>query len=425
MPQANIMMDAFGLIVMLIVFFSCLEERIRKESLSNNFLMLMGAIIITLVADIFGWIGEGVPSLSLMTIIGTTVASCSGYLAIFFFMAYLRENLFKNSRGMQAIVIIFGILCAISLIYQTASAFNGYGYVINSEGHYVRSDEMGIMLTNLAFPVFSFLVSTMMIFIAPDVTIQYRMFYLLYAVFPTVGAIFDYLVHGWSLTYIGLVIGTVMIYTNIYLQKRKLIQEQRNALMMSQINPHFMYNTLTTIASMCELEPKEAKGLTIEFSQFLRQNLDTMSSTELIPFEQELRHVGCYLKIERARFKERVNVVYDIKAKSFLIPPLSIQPLVENAVKHGITKKRDGGTVRITTYQTEKSYVVEIKDDGVGFDVERLSDNGRSSIGINNVKSRLKEMCGGKLEIKSMVGVGTRATVTLPRKKTDRDDMKI
>ena len=68
---------------------------------------------------------------------------------------------------------------------------------------------------------------------------------------------------------------------------------------------------------------------------------------------------------------------------------------------------------------------MEIKDDGVGFDIERLSDNGRSSIGINNVKSRLKEMCGGKLEIKSMVGVGTRATVTLPRKKTDRDDMKI
>ena len=417
MPQANIMMDIFALIVILIVFFSCLEERVKKETKSNIFLLLMGAITVALIADILCWIGEGVLSLSLMTVIGNTVASCAGYLAMFFFMAYIKENLFKNSRGMFALVIIFGVLCTVSMIYLTVSAIQGYGYVIDSEGHYVRSNDIGIMLITLAFPLFAFFVSTMMIFIAREVTVRNRLFYLFYAVFPMVGVIFDYLVHGWSLTYIGLVIGTLIIYTNIYLQKRRVIQEQRNALMMSQINPHFMYNTLTTIASLCEIEPKEAKDLTIEFSRFLRQNLDTISSTELIPFEQELKHIGCYLKIEKARFKERVNVVYDIKVKNFSIPPLSIQPLVENAVKHGITKKKCGGTVRITTYQTEKSYVVEIKDDGIGFETEKISDDGRNHIGINNVKGRLKETCGGRLEIKSMVGVGTRVTVTVPRKR--------
>lgn len=421
MPQANILISLFGLIVTLIIFFSCLEERVKKETRSNSFLFLMGCIIIALIADIVGWMGEGNISLSFMTIIGNTVASCSGYLAIFFFMVHLKENLFRTSRGITAVVIIFGVLCLMSIAYMITNAFLGFDYSIDSDGHYIKSSDPGIMMTHFAFPVFAFFVSTMMILVAHGTSARSKVFYLFYAVFPTVGVVFDYLVHGWSLTYVGLVIGTLIIYTNIYLQKRKLIQEQRTALMMSQINPHFMYNTLTTIASLCEIDPKEAKQLTIEFSSFLRQNLDSLSSSELVPFEQELRHIGCYLKIEKARFNERVNVVYDIKAKNFSVPALSLQPLVENAVKHGITKKAEGGTVRITTYQTEKNYVVEIKDDGVGFDLTSKSNEKKGHVGINNVRSRLKDMCRGTLEIKSMVGVGTRVIVTLPKRRRGRD----
>ncbi len=420
MPQANILINLFGLIVTLIIFFSCLEERAKKETRSNSFLFLMGCIIIALIADILGWMGEGNISLSLMTIIGNTVAYCSGYLAIFFFLVYLKENLFKTSKCVTVIVVIFGLLCLISIVYISVNASLGLDYYIDSEGHYVHSSDIDVMMTHFAFPVFAFLVSTMMIFISREISIRDCIFYLFYAVFPTIGVVFDYLVHGWSLTYVGLVIGTLIIYTNIYLQKRRLIQEQRAALMMSQINPHFMYNTLTTIASLCEIDPKQAKALTIEFSTFLRQNLNTLTSSELVPFEQELRHIGCYLKIEKARFNERVNVVYDIKAKNFSVPSLSLQPLVENAVKHGITKKAKGGTVRITTYQTEKYYVVEIKDDGVGFDVEVLSSSGSEHVGINNVRNRLKDMCSGSVEIKSMVGVGTRIIVKIPQKRRKR-----
>jgi len=223
----------------------------------------------------------------------------------------------------------------------------------------------------------------------------------------------DYTVHGLSLTYVGLTVSVLIIYTSIYLKKQKLIESQRNALMLSQINPHFIYNTLSTIASMCDVSPTQAKYLTIDFSRYLRQNLSNVTADTMIPFEQELNHVECYLKIEKARFRERLNVLYSIQCKEFELPPLSVQPIVENAVKHGITKKAEGGTVKISTYDTETHYVVEIIDDGIGFDFESAEKH----VGLENVRSRIAAMCHGEVSVKSTVGVGTRVTIEIPKKK--------
>jgi len=263
----------------------------------------------------------------------------------------------------------------------------------------------------------AFITVILMAFMAKDVGTKSKMIYSVYAAFPMVGAIIDYAIRGWSLAYIGLVVSTVIIYTNIYLQKRRLIETQRVSLMMSQINPHFMYNTLNTIASLCDTNPKSAKNLIVEFSTYLRRNLDTLATTDLIPFEQELRHVECYLKIEKARFLDRVNVIYSIQCKNFDLPALTIQPIVENAIKHGITKKPGGGTVKVSTYATDHTYVIEIKDDGVGFDTEEKLTTTDTHIGLSNVRSRLKDMCRGTLDIKSKKGIGTRVTIEIPKKK--------
>ena len=243
-----------------------------------------------------------------------------------------------------------------------------------------------------------------------------RVAFVFYTLFPVAGIILDYTIHGLSLTYVGLTVSILVIYTSIYLKKQKLIESQRNALMLSQINPHFIYNTLSTIASMCDVSPSQAKYLTIDFSRYLRQNLSNLSKEELIPFKQELEHVECYLKIEKARFRERLNVIYSIGCKDFEIPPLSIQPLVENAVKHGITKKAEGGTVKITTYDDDTHYVIEIIDDGVGFDAEVAEMH----VGLENVKSRVRACARGEVSVKSTLGVGTRVTIEIPKKKGKR-----
>ena len=167
---------------------------------------------------------------------------------------------------------------------------------------------------------------------------------------------------------------------------------------------------------MCTIDPDTAQEATVTFAKYLRGNMDSLKQTAPIPFEQELEHLKKYLYIEKLRFADLLNIEYDIRTTDFVLPQLSIQPLVENAVKHGVGMAEDGGTVKITARETETAYEVIISDDGVGFDTKAKRPNdGRSRVGMENTRRRIKEMCGGEIKIESAVGKGTTATVILPK----------
>jgi len=220
----------------------------------------------------------------------------------------------------------------------------------------------------------------------------------------------------------ALLLFAVVIMVMLILKQDKIITLERElaqkqiSIMISQIQPHFLYNSLVVIRHLCRIDPKAAEETVLEFSEYLRGNLDSLSLSEPVPFEKELRHIETYLKIEKKRFGEKLNVVYDIKTKSFLIPALTLQPIVENAVRYGVTKKDCGGTVEIKTDETGNSIVITVTDDGAGFDVnQRINDDGRIHVGIENTRSRIAAMCGGTLEIKSVVGLGTTVVITIPK----------
>ncbi len=187
------------------------------------------------------------------------------------------------------------------------------------------------------------------------------------------------------------------------------------AIMLSQIQPHFLYNALTSIHSLCHNDPAKAEKAVADFTEFLRGNMDSLSSTKPIPFEQELAHLEHYLAIEKMRFDEKLNIVFDIEATDFLVPPLTLQPLVENAVRHGIMKRAHGGTVRVVTREFEMDYVIIVTDDGTGFDPQMPPTNERPHYGIENVRHRIEAMCGGILTIDSSPDIGTIATISLPK----------
>ena len=171
-----------------------------------------------------------------------------------------------------------------------------------------------------------------------------------------------------------------------------------------------MYNALTSIAMMCTIDPETARDATVTFAKYLRGNMDSLKQKAPVPFTQELEHLKKYLYIEKLRFGKKLNVEYDIQAEDFVIPMLSVQPLVENAVKHGVGMKKKGGTVTISTRETETAFEVTISDDGVGFDTSAAKkDDGRSHVGMENTRIRLKEMCGGEVVIESKIGEGTCA----------------
>ena len=207
-----------------------------------------------------------------------------------------------------------------------------------------------------------------------------------------------------------------------YQQMQKELYESRVAIMVSQIQPHFLYNSLSSIAMMCTIDPETAQEATVTFADYLRGNMDSLKRKTPVPFSKELEHLKKYLYIEKLRFGKKLNIVYDIQTDAFVLPQLSVQPLVENAVKHGISKKRGGGTLTIATRETEDSFEVIVSDDGKGFDTNEVKNDGRSHIGMDNVRRRIKEMCGGSVRIESTIGEGTVATVTLPKEGQNHEN---
>jgi sensor histidine kinase YesM len=193
------------------------------------------------------------------------------------------------------------------------------------------------------------------------------------------------------------------------------LQESQISIMLSQIQPHFLYNTLNSIYQLCETNPMRARSMVNFFAEYLRNNLSTLEEPGLISFETELSHIKTYLEIEKIRFEDTLEIEYDIKCDDFFLPVLTVQPIVENAVKHGTSKKRGGGKVVISTEEDENNYIVKVSDTGCGFDPSVSKNDGKSHVGIENVRQRLSNMCDGSLTIESELGVGTLAIIRIPK----------
>ena len=194
------------------------------------------------------------------------------------------------------------------------------------------------------------------------------------------------------------------------------LKESRVAIMLSQIQPHFIYNTLGTIERMCLKDPQKANELVRNFSLYLRGNFSELDSVTPIRFVEELKHIEHYVKIEKVRFPD-MNIEYDVETTEFVLPALSVQPLVENAIKHGLMRLETGGTVLIRSYETPTHFCVEVKDDGVGFDTSLPIDE-KKHVGLRNIRGRLKAMVNGEMILESKPGVGTKAVIVIPKEVT-------
>ena len=193
------------------------------------------------------------------------------------------------------------------------------------------------------------------------------------------------------------------------------LAESRISTMISQIRPHFIYNTLGSIEQLCKLDPPKAGDLVHNFAKYLRGNFGELDNPKPILMSQEMEHVHHYINIENVRFPD-MTFTFEMKSDDFHIPALTIQPIVENAIKHGLMKLPHGGTIHVVSYETETDYCISVVDDGAGFDTSVLIDE-RKHVGLRNIRERLKVMVNGKLDIESTVGVGTKVLVTIPKEE--------
>jgi len=194
--------------------------------------------------------------------------------------------------------------------------------------------------------------------------------------------------------------------------EQALVAEQRIQIMMSQIQPHFLYNTLTTIQALCLENPRKAATITERFATYLRQNIDSLNEAKLIPFRKELDHTLVYAQIEMERFPN-IHLDYEIEDEDFLLLALTVQPLVENAIRHGV-RGIPRGQIEIITNRLPDCHEIVIRDNGKGFCPEELPGTDRPHIGIQNVRERLKKLCDGTMTINSEEGRGTCITIHIP-----------
>jgi len=190
------------------------------------------------------------------------------------------------------------------------------------------------------------------------------------------------------------------------------LQQSRIVLAMSQIRAHFIFNLLNAISGMCKYDPEKADATLIRFARYLRGNIDVMQEDRLESFHSTLHHLEDYIALEQVRFGDRIRFRTEIGFSDFSLPPLVLQPLVENAIKHGLMNKAEGGTITLSTRRSGDHVVITVADDGVGFPVEEPVN--KSSVGLSNVRFRLEQLADGHMELESTPGEGTVVTVTIP-----------
>lgn len=198
-------------------------------------------------------------------------------------------------------------------------------------------------------------------------------------------------------------------------EAKKLKDELKNSrivLAMSQIRTHFIFNVLNSISGLCQYDPDEASRTVARFAKYLRGNINILQNDELIDFKKELEHLEDYIRLEQMRFGEKINYEKDLESDTFMIPPLVLQPVVENAIKHGLLRKHEGGTVKLSTRRNGDEVRIEICDDGVGFETGKEVREG--AVGLENVKFRIQYMIDGSFEVESQPGCGTRAIIKMP-----------
>lgn len=177
------------------------------------------------------------------------------------------------------------------------------------------------------------------------------------------------------------------------------------------MRPHFIHNTMMSIYYLCEQNPAEAQRVTLNFNTYLEKNLAALASDETIPFSEELDHTRAYLNVEQALYDENLFVDYDTPHTAFRLPPLTLQPIVENAVKHALDPDFDPLRISIQTRKTNSGSEIIVSDNGPGFEPV---DDARPHIALANIRQRLEMMCGGKMSIIPREDGGTIVKLTIP-----------
>jgi len=297
--------------------------------------------------------------------------------------------------------------------------FNGFIYTVDDHNRYSRGEYFPVIMIA---PFIIMMVNIItLIRRRKHLTSKQKQAFSIYFTLPMIAMAIQGIFFGVHLIVLSTIVAAMFMFgyivsdqTEHYYAQQVENERLKVYVLLAQIQPHFISNTMTTIKHLFKHDPAKAERALTEFSAYLRHNMSSLTADRPIPFCEELAHVKEYIAIQLLRFEDELSIEYDLEFLDFYIPALTLQPLVENAIIHGVRKSSTGsGIVTITSKQNDGLIEVSVRDDGAGFD-QGLSDEENTHTGIQNVSDRLKSMVGGELRIESHVGKGTVVVMSIP-----------
>lgn len=421
-------LEFFAAVVTAVMLAGCFLERKYQVKSGKLFVWCLLTQTTMLLVDAPIWILLAAPKPELIVTVKILSFFSDALLCVLISQyAYcLTEYISEKKPISHRYSVLVTVLCGIAALLWLINAFNEM---------YISYDENGLDQTGPLYYV-SQVINVLLPAMTMVLALRYHAIlgwrdtwvWVLYGLIPVLSIPAQIL---WAVTPVCLAttVSLVLVYTLIHVEqvrraadvekalveKELALSESNNALVLSQIQPHFLYNALTSIYRLCDVRPEAAKEAISNFSKYLRGNLDSIKQTKLISFADEFRHLQAYLSLEKIRYDDYLEVRYDIAVTEFFLPPLTVQPLVENAVNHGISDLPEGGCVTVSTREEADHYEIRVSDNGVGFDPDVQPTDGRSHIGISNVRSRLEILCRGTLSFITAPGQGTTAIIKIPK----------
>ena len=415
------------------ILFACCGFRNREESRQGDTFAAIAALLFftILLSGAFDII-IGVPKSGQALFVLQTVTSVLSTVTQCLFWRYQQASLPKNHAQRFFSVWIYGI-AALYLLLMVINLFTGVLFFVDASGQMQYPGE-AVDLGIFALFYLSFLVYTLPQRCSRRKKVSlasFAFFPLLCVALTAVSGTFGVPYGTLSISYIFILLAAYVVFFGDYIESRELLLRQKaelaeqthkqtelqTALMLSQIRPHFLYNALTAIRNLCKNDPAEAYTSLGLFADYLRGNMDALGNGRIVSFEKELEHVKTYLMLEQMRFGDELRVEYDIQYAAFSLPALTVQPIVENAVRHGATMNESDGMITIRSVKTDEGVTITVTDNGPGFNPDVSPADGRSHWGLKNVRACLATSGCGELHIDSIPGTGTIVTILIREEK--------
>ena len=336
------------------------------------------------------------------------------FMPTLFILHYSGEKI-KNSPLFWLVTSILGVYFVVHIVTQFTDVF----YYVTPDNQFIRGPLWAFWVFPLA--VCMVLNTTGLFYRVKKIPKKYFVALLIYLLYMTMAMLLHMFYTIETAVVLGMSLFAIVSFALIladnmenHIKKEHQIAHQRAEIMVLQMRPHFIFNTMMGIYYLCDQDPAKAKQVTLDFTSYLRKNFSAIASEEPVPFSDELEHTRAYLAVEQAQFEDTLFIDFDTPYRAFCVPPLTLQPIVENAVKHGMSSSSEPIHISVKTRQTDKSVEIIVEDDGVGIGSARNTDDNDPHIALNNIKDRLEMMCKGKLTISPREGGGTSVRITLP-----------